>query len=157
MHTKIDESNLIYTYENEIPIDITLDSDSTIPSYAHAGDAGMDLVASADVVLTAFTPQAVSTGIKIAIPMGYEGQVRPRSGLSLKGVTVYNAPGTINAGATEKIKVILIYIPEITFDALSNIQVIGNRTYEIRKGDSIAQLIVSKYNKIVLNPVLFLK
>ena len=146
MHTKINESNLIYTYENEIPIDIVLDPDSTIPSYAHVGDAGMDLVASQDTTLAAFTAQAVSTGIKISIPMGYEGQVRPRSGLSLKGVTVYNSPGTIDAIFRGEVKVILMYIPPSS----------DNMAYEIKKGDRIAQLVIAKCYRAQLNPALFL-
>jgi len=129
--------------DGTLSMDIVLDRDATLPSYAHEHDAGMDLVASMDATLTAFTPQAVSTGIKIAIPVGYEGQVRPRSGLSLKGVTVYNAPGTIDSFFRGEVKVIIMYIPRSQYES----------TYEIKKGDRIAQLVISKCERIMLNLV----
>lgn len=146
MHVTIDERNLKYMYNDEVPIDVVLDINATIPSYAHPGDAGMDLVASTDMILTAFKPEAVPTGIKMAIPQGYEGQVRPRSGLSLKGVTVYNAPGTIDEGFRGEVKVILMYIPPSQ----------DKSTYEIKKGDRIAQLVLAKCCRASLQPSLFL-
>lgn len=146
MHIKINENEVTYMYADEIPIDITLDPTSTMPSYAHSGDAGMDLVASEDIVLTPFKPEAVPTGIKIAIPVGYEGQVRPRSGLSLKGVTVYNAPGTIDCSYRGEVKAILMYIPPSADKPI----------YEIKKGDRIAQLVIAKCYRAQLNPALFL-
>jgi len=128
-------------------MDIVIDQDATLPSYAHENDAGMDLVASKDTVLTAFKPEAVPTGIKVAIPIGCEGQVRPRSGLSLKGVTVYNSPGTIDAGFRSEVKVILMYIPPNDDSSLPS------ATFEIKKGDRIAQLIISECARVTLNPV----
>jgi len=134
------------TVDTILPIDVTLDENAVLPEQAHLGDAGMDLVASEDVVLPAFKPVLVPTGIKMAIPFGYEGQVRPRSGLSLKGVTVWNSPGTIDALFRGEIKVILMYIPHPE----------RGITYEIKKGDRIAQLVVAKCEQVQLNPVLFL-
>jgi len=145
MLPKVENENLRYSYE-KVSMDIVLDSDSTLPEYKTIGSAGMDLVASKDTTLVAFKPEAVSTGIKISIPKGYVGTVCPRSGLSLKGVTVYNAPGVVDEDFTGEVKVILMYIPTVAV----------NSRYEISKGERIAQLIVSKYERISLNPVLFL-
>ena len=132
--------------EQALSIDVTLDEGASLPFYAHVGDAGLDLTANEDVVLTAFRPIPVSTGLKMAIPYGYEGQIRPRSGLSLKGVTVYNSPGTIDAAFRAEIKVILMYIPHPE----------RGITYEIKKGDRIAQLVIAKCEKATLTPVLLL-
>jgi dUTP pyrophosphatase len=145
MLAKIENENLVYIYES-IPVDIVLAASATMPEYKTVDAAGMDLVASKDTILTAFKPEAVPTGIKIALPSGYEGQIRPRSGLSLQGVTVYNAPGTIDFGFTGEVKVILMYISSDP----------TQKTYEIRKGDRIAQLVLSKCHRAKLNPVLFL-
>lgn len=82
-----------------------------LPAYATAGSAGMDLLAAVeqDVVLTPGERQLIPTGIAIALPVGYEAQVRPRSGLAVKhGVTLVNSPGTIDSDYRGEIKVILI-------------------------------------------------
>jgi dUTP pyrophosphatase len=101
-----------------------------IPQYAHPGDAGADLVAVVDCVIPAGEWLAVPTGLSAEIPNGYELQVRPRSGLAFKkGVTVLNAPGTIDAGYRGEIKVILINH--------------GSADFAISSGDKIAQLVVS--------------
>ncbi len=80
-----------------------------LPTYAHPDDAGMDLCADETLTLAPGERAAVSTGLRLALPPGTEGQVRPRSGLALKfGITVLNAPGTIDAGYRGELKVILI-------------------------------------------------
>ncbi|NEG70149.1 dUTP diphosphatase [Bifidobacterium choloepi] len=101
--------------------------------YAHAGDAGADLVTTVDVTLKPFERALVPTGVAIALPAGYVGLVHPRSGLAAKqGVTVLNAPGTIDAGYRGEIKVPLINLdPE--------------HTVVFHPGDRIAQLVVQRY------------
>ena len=117
-----------------------LHPDAKIPEYAHGPDedAGMDLCAIEDVRLEPLTPTLVKTGIAIALPFNYEGQVRPRSGLALKkGITVWNAPGTIDPGYRGEVGVILLSL----YDQV------------IRKGDKIAQLVVSEYIPCHMNVV----
>jgi dUTP pyrophosphatase len=100
------------------------------PAYATAGAAGADLVAAEDAAIAPGTVHAVATGIALAIPEGFEGQVRPRSGLALKhGVTVLNAPGTIDADYRGEVKVILINH--------------GSEPFRVARGDRIAQLVVA--------------
>lgn len=99
-----------------------------LPAYATAHAAGMDVVAAEDLTLAPGARHAVATGFAIAIPEGYEVQVRPRSGLALKhGVTVANAPGTIDADYRGEVKVILINL--------------GDAPLPIARGDRIAQLV----------------
>ena len=112
---------------------VRLDLDLPLPAYANAGDAGLDLLAREDVVLPARGGRAlVPTGIAIAIPLGYAGFVQPRSGLALKhGVTCLNAPGLIDAGYRDELKVILINTD-------------GERDYQVHRGDRIAQLVLQR-------------
>jgi dUTP pyrophosphatase len=105
---------------------------SQLPSYATADSAGLDLVAAIDAPLTLASLEraAISTGIAIALPPGFEGQVRPRSGLAAKhGITVVNAPGTIDADYRGEIKVLLINH--------------GDEDFDVKPGDRIAQLVVA--------------
>ncbi|RSX54152.1 deoxyuridine 5'-triphosphate nucleotidohydrolase [Bifidobacterium goeldii] len=101
--------------------------------YAHAGDAGADLITTQEVELKPFQRALVPTGVAIALPAGYVGLVHPRSGLAVKqGVTVLNAPGTIDAGYRGEIKVPLINLdPE--------------HTVVFHPGDRIAQLVIQRY------------
>ncbi len=100
----------------------------TLPAYATAGAAGMDVVAAEDVTLAPGERRAVATGFAIAIPEGYEVQVRPRSGLALKhGVTCLNTPGTIDEDYRGEVKVILANL--------------GQAPFEVRRGERIAQLV----------------
>ncbi|RBP98178.1 dUTP diphosphatase [Bifidobacterium aemilianum] len=101
--------------------------------YAHAGDAGADLRTTEDVVLKPFQRALVPTGIAMALPAGYVALIHPRSGLAAKqGVTVLNAPGTIDAGYRGEIKVPLINLdPE--------------HTAVFHPGDRIAQLVIQRY------------
>jgi dUTP pyrophosphatase len=101
-----------------------------VPAYATACAAGADLVAAEDASIAPGAILAVATGIALAIPEGYEGQVRPRSGLALKhGVTVLNAPGTIDADFRGEVKVILINH--------------GPQPFKVSRGDRIAQLVIA--------------
>ncbi len=101
-----------------------------MPFYAHEGDAGMDICADEALTLRPGERAAVSTGLRVRLPMGTEGQVRPRSGLALRhGVTVANAPGTVDAGYRGELKVILVNL--------------GREPFAIERGMRIAQLVVA--------------
>jgi dUTP pyrophosphatase len=113
--------------------------DLPLPDYATSGAAGMDLLAAveAEVVLQPGERRLVSTGIRAAIPEGFEGQVRPRSGLALRhGITMANAPGTIDSDYRGIIQVILINL--------------GDDPFTVRRGDRIAQLIFAPVALAVL-------
>lgn len=125
--------------------------DAKLPSYAHNGDAGMDLYAAEEVIIEPGKSALVPVGIKLAIPYGYEVQIRPRSGVSLKTLLrIPNAPGTIDCGYRDEINVIVFnasYMVEegnstdpLTLDQKGCI----HGTYKIRKGDRIAQMVVAK-------------
>ena len=99
-----------------------------LPSYASDGAAGLDVVAAEDLTLAPGARHAVATGFAIAIPPGFEVQVRPRSGLALKhGVTCLNTPGTIDEDYRGEVKVILANL--------------GSEPFEVRRGERIAQLV----------------
>ena len=99
-----------------------------LPSYATAGAAGMDVVAAEELILQPGQRHAVATGLSVAIPEGYEVQVRPRSGLALKhGITCLNTPGTIDSDYRGEVKVILANL--------------GSEPFEIKRGERIAQLV----------------
>lgn len=101
-----------------------------LPGYATEGAAGMDVLSAEDVTLAPGARHAVATGLAMAIPFGFEIQVRPRSGLALKhGITVPNTPGTIDSDYRGELKVILINH--------------GAEPFEIRRGDRIAQLVLA--------------
>lgn len=114
--------------------------DAKLPKYAHESDAGMDIYAVEDVRLLEGKPTIVQTGLVAEIPNGYEIQVRPRSGLATKGVTVWNGPGTVDCGFRGQIGVILCYITP--FNDETKIQY-----FDIKKGDRIAQLVVAPVTK----------
>ena len=102
-----------------------------MPSYAHSGDAGVDLYAVQDTVIPPQGRALVPTGLKIAIPYGYEGQVRPKSGLALKhGITVLNTPGTVDAPYRGEVGVIL-------FNS-------SDKEYLAKSGEKIAQMVFCK-------------
>ena len=101
-----------------------------LPAYATDGAAGMDVLAAEDVTLAPGARHAVATGIAVAIPHGFEIQVRPRSGLALKhGITVPNTPGTIDSDYRGEVKVLLVNLGEDAFD--------------IARGMRIAQMVVA--------------
>lgn len=104
--------------------------DLPLPAYQTAGAAGMDLMAAADLELAPGARAAVPTGLAIALPSGFEGQVRPRSGLAFKsGVTVINAPGTIDSDYRGEVKVLLANL--------------GQQPFAVTRGMRVAQLVVA--------------
>jgi dUTP pyrophosphatase len=106
-----------------------------MPSYATALAAGLDLISAHEHVLPSGSWAAVGTGLEIELPPGFEAQVRPRSGLAMKhGVTVLNAPGTIDADYRGEIRVLLINL--------------GRESYRITPGDRIAQLVIAPVARV---------
>jgi dUTP pyrophosphatase len=108
-----------------------------LPAYAHGPgeDAGMDLRAVEAVTLEPGVAALVPTGLAIALPPGYEAQIRPRSGLALKhALTIPNAPATIDPGYRGEIKVIVLNL--------------GREPYQVHAGDRIAQMVIAKYEAI---------
>ncbi len=113
-----------------------------LPEYATALSAGMDLRANIDapIVLQPMERSIVPTGIYIALPDGFEAQIRPRSGLALKhGITVLNSPGTIDADYRGEVKVILVNL--------------SNEPFTINNGERICQMVIAKYQQIKWNEV----
>ena len=124
-----------------VPI-VQLDPDLPLPSYAHPGDAGLDLRARIDATVPAGGGRVlVPTGIALAIPHGYAGFVLPRSGMALNhGVTVVNAPGLIDAAYRGEVKVILL-----NTDA--------EQDFEVHRGDRIAQLVLQRVEEVAWDVV----
>jgi dUTP pyrophosphatase len=113
-----------------------LDPGLPLPAYAHAGDAGADLVAAADVVLPPGGRATVGTGMAMAVPDGYAAFVHPRSGLASRhGITVVNAPGTVDAGYRGEVRVVLLNTDPA-------------EPFTIRRGDRIAQLVVQPVTRV---------
>ncbi len=111
--------------------------DLPLPHYQTEGSAGMDLYAAVDgtVTISPGTIQLISTGIRISIPPGLEGQVRPRSGLALKhGIGVLNSPGTIDSDYRGIVSVILFNF--------------SKEPFHIKRGDRIAQLVINRFEKV---------
>ncbi|MEF9840975.1 MAG: dUTP diphosphatase [Raoultibacter sp.] len=103
---------------------------SSLPAYAHAGDAGLDLRATQGCILEPFERMLIPTGLSIAIPEGYAGFIMPRSGLALKhGFTLVNTPGLIDSNYRGELKVIGINLD-------------GKRSFTIQPNDRIAQLVI---------------
>jgi dUTP pyrophosphatase len=112
-----------------------LDSDVPVPSYAHPGDAGADLVSTVDVRLGPGERAMVPTGISLALPDGYVALVHPRSGLAARcGISIVNAPGTVDAGYRGEVKVMLINLDP-------------SEPVALRRGDRIAQLVVQQVER----------
>jgi dUTP pyrophosphatase len=106
------------------------------PVYAHPGDAGADLRAAADVVLPPGGRATVGTGLAVAVPDGYAAFVHPRSGLASRhGITVVNAPGTVDAGYRGEVRVVLLNTDPA-------------EPFTIRRGDRIAQLVVQPVTRV---------
>ncbi len=120
----------------DLAVEVTrLDTDLPLPAYAHPGDAGADLLTTVDVSLAPGERALVPTGVAIALPEGYVALVHPRSGLAHRsGLSIVNAPGTIDAGYRGEIKVMLIN---------------HDRTLpiELRRGDRIAQLVIQRFER----------
>ncbi len=112
-----------------------LDPELPLPSYAHPGDAGADLVTTVDVTLAPGERAMVPTGVAIALPDGFVALVHPRSGLAARhGLSIVNTPGTVDAGYRGEIKVLLI-----NHDPREPI--------ELRRGDRIAQLVIQRFER----------
>jgi dUTP diphosphatase len=118
-----------------------LDRDLPLPSYAHPGDAGADLVTTVDLVLEPGERALVPTGIAIALPDGYVALVHPRSGLAARhGLSIVNTPGTIDAGYRGEIKVLLVNHDR-------------SQPVVLRRGDRVAQLVVQRFERAVFTEV----
>jgi dUTP pyrophosphatase len=116
-----------------------LDPGMPLPSYSHPGDAGADLATAEDVELGPGERAVVRTGLAIALPAGYAAFVHPRSGLAAKhGVTLVNAPGTVDAGYRGEIKVTLLNTD-------------SNRAVRFNRGDRIAQLVIQRVERAVFH------
>lgn len=115
-----------------------LDPDLPLPSYAHDGDAGLDLYASESVTLNPLERKLIGTGIAVAIPDGHAGFVQPRSGLAIRtGLTLVNTPGLIDCHYRGEIKLIAINLDPAT-------------PIHITRGDKIAQLVIQRVERAVL-------
>ena len=118
---------------NELPVLLKVESGFE-PIYAKPGDAGADLRSTQDAVIAAGARMLLPTGVSIALPDGYVGPVHPRSGLAAKhGITVLNAPGTVDAG----------YRGEILVTLLNT----SSDDFEVKRGDRIAQLVIQRFEK----------
>jgi dUTP pyrophosphatase len=112
-----------------------LDPGLPLPAYAHPGDAGADLVSAVDVVLAPGERAMVPTGVRIAMPDGYAAFVHPRSGLAARaGLSIVNAPGTIDAGYRGEVKVVLVNLDQ-------------REPITLRRGDRIAQLVFQQVER----------
>jgi len=123
-------------------IKIVNTSSNPLPKYATEASAGMDLYANNDIPIQMQQMERVMipTGLFIELPLGYEAQIRPRSGLAWKhGITVLNSPGTIDADYRGEIKIILVNL--------------GNTAFTIEKGERIAQMIIAKHETIAWEEV----
>jgi len=120
--------------EGSVPISILrLDPGLPVPSYAHRGDAGADVYAREDVTLQPGERRLVPTGIALALPEGYVALVHPRSGLAHRsGLSIVNAPGTIDAGYRGEVQVCLVNLDPAT-------------PIELKRGDRIAQLVIQQF------------
>jgi len=113
-----------------------LDPSLPLPSYAHPGDAGADLVSRVDVTLAPGQRVLVPTGLAIALPEGYAAFTHPRSGLAARhGITIVNAPGTVDAGYRGELLVNLVNLD-------------SEEPFEVRRGDRIAQLVVQRVAEV---------
>jgi dUTP pyrophosphatase len=128
--------------ESGLPVAVLrLDRGLPLPSYAHPGDAGADLMTTIDLTLAPGERALVPTGISIAFPEGFVALVHPRSGLAARhGLSIVNTPGTIDAGYRGEIKVLLV-----NHDPTESV--------ELRRGDRVAQLVFQRVERAVLTEV----
>jgi dUTP pyrophosphatase len=126
----------------ELPVPVVrLDPDLPLPAYAHPGDAGADLVTAVDVTLQPGERALVPTGIAMAVPEGYVALVHPRSGLAARhGLSIVNAPGTIDAGYRGEVKVLLVNLDPA-------------EPIELRRGDRVAQLVLQRVEQAAFTEV----
>lgn len=119
-----------------LKINIVKVNGAITPEYSHEGDSGVDLYSAEDYELKPMERKLIGTGIKIAIPQGYEAQIRPKSGLAINhGISQINTPGTIDSSYRGEIKV-----PMINF---------GSKSYKIEKGKKIAQMVFTKVERAI--------
>ena len=127
------------TEDDVIEISVTLSEDARLPEYATYGASGMDIYTPALIKMEPFERKLVWTGLRIAVPEGYEAQIRPRSGLALKkGLTLLNSPGTIDSDYRGEIGIIMINF--------SQEKVI------LEKGERVAQMVICPIIKVKLRP-----
>jgi dUTP pyrophosphatase len=120
---------------------VRLDTGLPLPSYAHPGDAGADLMSTVDLTLAPGERALVPTGIALALPEGYVALVHPRSGLAARhGLSIVNTPGTVDAGYRGEVKVLLVNHDR-------------TQPVELRRGDRIAQLVVQRFERAVFTEV----
>lgn len=113
---------------------VRLDPDVALPAYAHPGDAGLDLAAARATTVGPGARAAIPTGLAVAIPEGWVGLVHPRSGLALReGLTVVNAPGTIDSGYRGEVQVLVVNL--------------GDEEVALRKGERVAQLVLQRVGR----------
>jgi dUTP pyrophosphatase len=134
------EATLSGQNQGVIEIPVTLTADARMPRYQTEDAAGMDLCTAVEFELAPLERRLVPTGLRMAIPSGFEGQVRPRSGLAMKhGISMVNTPGTIDSDYRGEIGVLLINL--------------GAETVRFNQGDRIAQLVVCPVIRATLIPV----
>jgi dUTP pyrophosphatase len=118
-----------------------LDADLPLPTYAHPGDAGVDLLSAVDARIEPGARALLPTGLAIALPAGFAAFVHPRSGLAIRqGLTVANAPGTVDAGYRGEIKVAVVNLDR-------------DAAVDVRRGDRIAQLVVQRVERVRFHEV----
>lgn len=142
MARRIFSGIITFAAMQKIEVNIVNTSDNPLPAYATEGAAGMDLRAniSETITLQPLDRKLVPTGLFIELPLGYEAQVRPRSGMAInQGITCLNSPGTIDSDYRGEIKVILINL--------------SNETQQIKQGDRIAQMVICKTEQAKLQLV----
>lgn len=135
---------------------------AVIPAYARPGDAGMDICAAEETVIKPGETVIIPTGLKLAIPEGYEIQVRPRSGISFKTpLRLSNSPGTIDSGYRDELGVIMTNTSEKNSSGEKLLGLDSKRncmgTYIIRKGERIAQIVLQEVPRIKLVKVVSVK
>lgn len=131
--------NAIFVHMHDVEIKVINNSENALPDYATPGSSGMDLRAnlSIPVVLKPLERAMVPTGLYLEIPVGYEAQVRPRSGLAWKnGITCLNSPGTVDSDYRGEIKIIMVNL--------------SAEEHTIKSGDRIAQMVICKIEKALL-------
>jgi dUTP pyrophosphatase len=128
--------------ESLLPVQVVrLDPELPLPSYAHPGDAGADLVTAVDLRLEPGERALAPTGIAVAVPEGYVALVHPRSGLAARhGLSIVNTPGTVDAGYRGEIKVLLVNLDPV-------------EPIELKRGDRVAQLVFQRVEKAVFEEV----
>ena len=122
---------------DSVEVPIMLSDSATMPTYQTEGAAGLDICCSEDFELQPMERKMVATGVRIAVPIGYEAQVRPRSGLAFKhGISMVNTPGTIDSDYRGEVKLILINF--------------GSEAVQFKQGERIGQLVLSPVVKATL-------